>query len=117
LENQGRDFGPAGVGRRFTPEHSRLIGIKTAEISRFFGQGPQSCPECGKQHSAGRGAALYSTAESKQFRGSRQLPEPGQTGSTAMSSDLHHSPTRVTVEHFLAGLTVWAVLMVVFVIL
>jgi hypothetical protein len=34
-----------------------------------------------------------------------------------MSSDLNQTPTRVTVEHFLAGLTVWAVLMVIFVIL
>lgn len=34
-----------------------------------------------------------------------------------MPSDTSGSETRVTVEHFLAGLTVWAVLMVVFVIL
>jgi len=34
-----------------------------------------------------------------------------------MSSDLHQTPTGVSVEHVLAGLAVWAVMMVVFVVI
>jgi hypothetical protein len=34
-----------------------------------------------------------------------------------MSSDLHQSSTGVSVEHVLAGLAVWAVMMVVFVVI
>jgi len=34
-----------------------------------------------------------------------------------MSSDLHQTPTGVSVEHVLAGLAVWAVMMVVFAVI
>jgi len=33
-----------------------------------------------------------------------------------MSSDMKEMPTRVTIEHFLAGLSVWAVMMVIYAI-
>lgn len=33
-----------------------------------------------------------------------------------MSSDLHETSTGVSIDHVLAGLTVWAVMMVVFVL-
>jgi hypothetical protein len=34
-----------------------------------------------------------------------------------MSSDMNETPTGVTVEHVLAGLAVWAVLMVIYAVL
>ena len=46
----------------------------------------------------------------------RRRQAPTQAGRTKMSSDMNQMPTRVTVEHFVAGLAVWAVLMVIYAI-
>jgi len=46
----------------------------------------------------------------------RPRKAPTQEGSSKMSSEMKETPTRVTVEHFLAGLSVWAVMMAIYAI-